>query len=122
MKIKQTEAQGEPMNTLSIYMMSEPNPEAAIGYEFYAQTPATYQVNVWHRDTIALKDNITVAPNTEAPEPAPLHPLLLPAAATLIAAAAAITKKASPQNNPRHSPKKRKFPVSPTASDRKRRV
>ncbi len=97
MKIRQTEAQGEPMNPLSIYMMSETSPDADATnwYEFYAETPGTYKVTVWHRGIRALQDTITVAavqqnptPETQ-PEAIPGHP----AAATLLGAIAAYIVK-----------------------------
>ena len=92
MKIRQTEAQGEPMNPLSIYMMSETSPDADATnwYEFYAETPGTYKVTVWHRGTRTLQDTITVTAVQQSPTPEnqpeaiPGHP----AAATLLGAIA----------------------------------
>jgi hypothetical protein len=90
MKIRQTQAQGEPMNPLSIYMMSETSPDADATnwYEFQAETPGTYKVTVWHRGTRTLQDIITVAATQQSqtpenqPEAIPGHP----AAATLLGA------------------------------------
>ena len=88
MKIRQTQAQGEPMNPLNIYMMSETSPDAdaANWYEFHAETPGTYKVTVWHKGTRVLQDTITVAAAQQSPPPEdqpgaiPGHP----AAATLL--------------------------------------
>jgi len=97
MNIKQTQTQGTPMNSLSIYMASEldPTAEATNWYQFHAQTPGTYKVTVWHRGTRTLQQTINVTPLNEAAEPASQPPLLLPAAAAtlLTAAAATIIKK-----------------------------
>jgi hypothetical protein len=104
MKIRQTEAQGTPMNPLSIYMMSElfPSPEAINWYEFYAETPGTYSVTVWYRGTRALQDTITVAAAQHSPTledqrtAIPGHPTV----ATLLGAAAAIiTRKRPPHHH-----------------------
>ena len=97
MKIRQTEAHGEPMNPLSIYMMSETSPDADATnwYEFQAETPGTYKVTVWHRGTRTLQDTITVAAAQQSPTPEnqpeaiPGHP----AAATLLGAIAAYIVK-----------------------------
>jgi len=93
MKVRQTEAQGEPMSPLSIYMMSEtaPDADATNWYEFYAEVSGTYKVTVWHRGIRALQGNITVAAAQQTPTPEkqpeaiPGHP----AAATLLGVAAA---------------------------------
>jgi hypothetical protein len=97
MKIKQTQAQGEPMNPLNIYMMSETSPDADATnwYEFYAETPGTYKVTIWHRGTRTLQDTITVAATQQNPAPQDKQTAIpgYPAAATLLGAITAYIAK-----------------------------
>jgi len=95
MKIRQTEAQGEPMNPISVYMSSEPAPEATNWYDFYAETPGTYKVTVWHRGVRALQQTITVAAAQQSPTPEDRQTAIpgYPAAAILLGAAAAIAAR-----------------------------
>ena len=97
MKIRQTQAQEEPMNPLSIYMMSETSPDADATnwYEFYPGTPGVYKVTVWHRGIRALQDTITVAEAQQSPTPEDQQTAIPghPAAAILLGAITAYILK-----------------------------